>query len=101
MEALAVATTLRLDRAAARREIERLDSRDGRNRVAEIIRDPDELWAGARLDYLLLMPRRCGPVFAAHVRQEAAYGMLPISGDRRLRDLTARQRETIAELVER
>lgn len=99
VEALRIGNELRLDRAAVGREIGRMSSYTGRAQVAEIVECPSELWQGAKLDYVLRLPARCSNGFSARVRSMAASGPLPISPDRRLRDLTDRERGEVARLL--
>lgn len=99
MDALELANELRLSRAAVKCDIQRLSYVEGRRQIAEIISDPSELWAGAKLDYVLRIPSSCGKVFSARMRLGAAYGPLPIHPDRRLRDLTGRERGELVRLL--
>lgn len=91
IEALAKANEVRLSRAAVKRHIEQLPTYEGREAVAEIIRDPGELWATAPLDYVLRMAHRTGHTFAQKVSRRSGV----IDPRRKLQQLTDRQRLAI------
>lgn len=91
LEALQKANEIRLSRAAVKRHIEQLPTYESREAVAEIIRDPGELWATAPLDQVLRIANRTGHTFSKKVRQRAG----GIDPRRKLQQLTDRQRLAI------
>lgn len=103
LEALHRANVLRLERAAERRRIHRMARAKGNAAVAEILISPGDLWEGAKLEYVLSMPRQSGPVKVAEKCRR-----IGVSPDTRLRDVSSRLRmaaailtdaDTVADLV--
>jgi predicted ArsR family transcriptional regulator len=91
IEALKKANEIRLSRAAVKRHIEQLPTYESREAVAEIIREPGDLWGTAHLDYVLQMAHRTGQGFARKVSRRSGV----IDPRRKLQALTDRQRLAI------
>lgn len=89
--ALEKADRLRLRRAAERRRLQKLPYRQGRGRVAEILMQPGDVWAGAKVSYALRMPRSSG-----HGLVDRAYRQTGIDTSQRIRELSGRERMALA-----
>lgn len=91
MDSLAKADRLRLRRAAEKRALSKKPYREGRAIVAGFFMRPGDVWEGARVSYMLRMPRASGHRLVA--RAVAATGIDP---DSRVRDLSGAQRMALA-----
>lgn len=93
LEALRVANHHRVVIAAKKKEIAGMDWRAAHRAAADLIETTDDpaLLAGRVAQYLGAIPRR-GPQFISQTFRVAGL----IARDRRLRELTGRQREVIA-----
>lgn len=95
LTALERANRLRMDRAAEKRRIFRMARLKGNAEVAEILLCPGDLWEGAKLGYVLELPRSVGPV--AVTKKCRRLGVDP---DTRLRDIPPRLRMAAAVLTD-
>lgn len=91
-EALARANTIRLAQAAFRREVAAMPRLEGMGVVAAALEDPDEIIGAMRLGFVLAAPRRCSPGTAERLLRVVGVG----SSDRRVRELTQRQRKLLS-----
>lgn len=91
-EALARANTIRLAQAAFRREVAAMPRLEGMGVVAAALEDPDETTGAMRLGFVLAAPRRCSLGTAERLLGGVGVG----SSDRRVRELTERQRKVLA-----
>jgi hypothetical protein len=94
MAALALGDRVRLANARTLREIRGMSGPEGRDRVVEILLNGDEKSpiGGVPVRRLLVAPRGIGDSMVQKVLHRAKV----FSGDRSLRQLTQRQRNTIA-----
>lgn len=90
--ALARANEVRLARARTRRQLKRLPRVEARRQLALLILEPTPLWGSATLDYMLRMPSGTG----RHTAHRWLRRTDLLTADKRLGDLTARQREALA-----
>lgn len=95
LAALESANVIRLHRSAVRVEVKGWSRRDGRSRLAAIIRTNDWRWRTCKLSRLLTMPAETGPVRAGRWAKQAN-----VTLTRPLGALTDRQRELLASIVE-
>lgn len=96
MSALARANEVRIENAQVLAEIHGLSYREGMRRVAGLLAEPGT--CGALPVYRLLMaPRRIGASKVATILRAAGV----VSGDRRVRELSPRQRDMLAGLLRR
>lgn len=91
-EALALANAQRAAQAAFRREVAAMSRLEGMGVVAAALEDPDEAVGAMRLGVVLAAPRGCSSGTAKRLLRHAGVG----SSDRRVRELTERQRKVLA-----
>ena len=94
LDALTRANKVRLTRASVRRAISDEPRHTGIRSVALIVLADDELWATAKLSYLLTAPDRVGPSFVARWLREA-----DLQPTKQLGTLTERQRQALADVL--
>lgn len=95
LAALELGNEIRFHRARVRAEVKTWVRDQGRARLAAIIRTNDPRWRTCKLGRLLTMPVQTGPVKAAWWAKEAG-----LTVNRQLGQLTDRQRELLASIVE-
>lgn len=96
-DALAKANSVRLAQATLRRELRDLDRVDGERELADLIRCSNEDHVlRAKVGYLMASVQRRG-----HAWYRRILGGLGISPQRKVRDLTDRERRVIAHAIER
>jgi hypothetical protein len=94
MNALALANTVRRANHRTAKDIARMPGREGCNTVARLLRDGDEKGplGAIPIGRLLIAPRQMGEERVQRLLRVAGV----MSGDRRLRLLTQRQRDVLA-----
>jgi len=98
IEALESAQRRRLAFSAIRRQIEAMPADQGRATVANHLRVPNDTVAAMRLDYMLRSIHRVGRAVMLRLLQAAAFRPGgPVRENARIGELTARQRNVIAD----
>jgi hypothetical protein len=99
LEALQIANTARLEIARVKHEVAALDRRASALHAATLLRDGDSPAGVVGMEALLLAVRRSGPRVVGAILSDAR---IPHGARaRRVREFTQRQRNLIADLLER
>lgn len=98
LDALASANVTRFGIARVKREVAALDQCAGARRAAELLRNPDEDTGAMSIDTLLMAINRMGVIRMNRLFARARFAVP--TRVRRIRELTPRQRELVASLLE-